>query len=70
MEASLAATGMLEVLATSAVLFMMLSVFPSTSIVSCGSQPTVSHSEHGSNKLQLDVVSTINAHLGEVPQYF
>jgi len=34
MEASLAATGMLEVLATSAVLFMMLSVFPSTSMVS------------------------------------
>lgn len=34
MEASLAATGMLDVLATSAVLFMMLSVLPSTSIVS------------------------------------
>ena len=34
MEASLAATGMLEVLATNAVLFMMLSVFPSTSMVS------------------------------------
>lgn len=34
MEASLAATGMLEVLATRAVLFMMLSGFPSTSMVS------------------------------------
>jgi hypothetical protein len=33
MEASLAATGMLDVLATSAVLFMILSGFPSTSIV-------------------------------------
>lgn len=37
MEASLAATGMLDVLATKAVLFMMLSVFPSTSMVSCKS---------------------------------
>lgn len=35
MEASLAATGMLDVLATSAVLFMMLSTLPSTSMVSC-----------------------------------
>ena len=35
MEASLAATGMLDVLATRAVLFMMLSGFPSTSMVSC-----------------------------------
>ncbi len=34
MEASLAATGMLDVLATKAVLFMMLSTFPSTSMVS------------------------------------
>lgn len=34
MEASLAATGMLDVLATRAVLFMMLSGLPSTSIVS------------------------------------
>lgn len=41
MEASLAATGMLDVLATSVVLFMMLSVFPSTSMVSCPSDNTV-----------------------------
>lgn len=41
MEASLAATGMLDVLATSAVLFMMLSVFPSTSMVNCGSGNSV-----------------------------
>ena len=35
MEASLAATGMLDVLATSDVRFMIDSTFPSTSIVNC-----------------------------------
>lgn len=55
MEASLAATGMLEVLATSAVLFMMLSVFPSTSMVSCWQDNNVSHTKHQSpNQLEPD----------------
>ena len=51
MEASLAATGMLEVLATRAVLFMMLSGFPSTSIVSC------KQGNHGDNERRVTPVA-------------
>lgn len=67
MEASLAATGMLDVLATKAVLFMMLSVFPPTSMVSCWPDNTV--------RTPIKVLSGCNSassatHLGEVSQYF
>lgn len=54
MEASLAATGMLDVLATSAVLFMMLSTLPSTSIVSCWGRKVVK-SNNGNVKASRDV---------------
>lgn len=71
MDASRAATGMLEVLATRAVLFMMLSTFPPTSMVSCRTnQSTVRHSElrPQSQTEQPHFRERGVSHLGEIAQ--